>query len=262
MKILTSILPLLLVASFAPLGTSCTCAPKKQQPPAAAASGKSYKATEDLEEYDAASIADPLEPVNRVTFWVNHQLYTIIFRPVSKVYKTIVPKPVRTGVTNVFENAKFPVRLVNNTLQGNFKRAGQETGRFLVNTTVGVGGIGRPADHMPALADVPEADTGQTFAKWGIGHGFYLVLPILGPSSARDTVGLAGDYALNPVTWVSIVYGGFTWTLAIPTTNTLRSTPDQIDKYDAAIKNALDRYLAARSAYVQYRAEVKLKAFQ
>ena len=106
---------------------------------------------------------------------------------------------------------------------------------------------------------MPAEDTGQTFAKWGIGHGAYLVLPLLGPSSLRDTVGLAGDYALNPVNWVTILYGGDAWTIVIPSTNTLRALPHQLSKYDSATKNALDRYLAARSSYIQYRREAALK---
>ncbi len=246
--------------------TGCSTPPRKQPAPSAAtagdknADGKSVRTgSDDLEEYEITSIADPLEPLNRATFSLNHGLYNYVFRPISTVYKAILPKPVRTGISNAFENVKFPVRLVNDTLQGNFHRAGQETGKFLVNTVVGVGGIGRPSDHIPALANVPGADTGQTFAKWGIGHGAYLVLPLLGPSSLRDTVGLAGDYALNPVSWVTIWYGGYAWTLAIPSTNTVRAMPDQLDIYDAATKNTLDRYLAARSSYTQYRSEAAKK---
>jgi phospholipid-binding lipoprotein MlaA len=128
-----------------------------------------------------------------------------------------------------------------------------------VNTVVGIGGLGRPSDHIPALADVPAADTAQTFAKWGIGNGPYIVLPILGPSTLRDTVGLAGDYVLNPITWVSIVWGGYAWIVAIPTTNTVRALPVQLGQYDAITKDALDRYLAARSAYIQYRRQAALK---
>ncbi len=244
------------------LQTGCTTRTKESPKGAAtigdkSSDGKSYKSTgSDLEEYDALTIADPLQPLNRATFTLNHGIYTDLFRPISKGYQAVVPQKLRTGVHNMFENVKFPVRFVNDTLQGKFDRAGLETGRFLVNSTVGVGGFGRPSDHIPALANVPAGDTGQTLAKWGIAHGIYLVLPILGPSSTRDTVGLAGDYALNPVTWVSIIFGGATWTLAIPTTNTVRSLPPQMDAYDAATKDSLDRYLAARSAYLQYRKQV------
>jgi len=258
------LLPLLFVAASVLLLTGCSTTGRKQ--PAACAAvrggsdGKSVKAAEgELNEYSAGSVADPLEPLNRATFWINDGLYTVVLRPITKGYEFVIPKPVRTGIHNVFENVRFPVRFVNDTLQGNFKRAGLETGKFFVNSIAGVGGIGRPSDHIPALADVPEGDTGQTFAKWGIGHGIYIVLPVLGPSSLRDTVGLAGDYALNPVNWVSFVYGGYAWTIAIPSTNSLRVTHEQLGVYDSATKSALDKYLAVRSSYIQYRQEVAKK---
>lgn len=255
---------LLVLAAAALIFTSCSSGPKKPAQPAAASvgdksDGKSVRAASDLDEYQVETIADPLEPLNRVTFSLNHGLYTYLFRPISKGYEWVIPKLLRQGIHNAFENVKYPVRVVNDTLQGNFQRAGLETGKFVVNTVVGVGGLGRPSDHIPALADVPAGETGQTFAKWGVGHGAYLVLPVLGPCSLRDTVGLAGDYALNPVSWVTIWYGGYAWTLAIPSTNTVRAMPNQMKMYEAATKDALDRYLAARSSYVQYRKEAALK---
>lgn len=238
----------------------CTSAAKKPPaaPPPAAASGdgKSTVAADDeVDEYADTTIADPLEPLNRATFWLNHALYKVVFRPVSKGYETVVPKPVRRGLDNAFTNIRFPVRAVNDALQGRFQAAGLETGKFVVNTTLGVGGILRASDRFPAFADLPNAETGQTFAKWGIDHGFYLVLPVLGPSSARDTVGRAGDYVLDPITWVSFFYGGYTWFVAIPATNAVRVTPGQLRQYEAATDNSLDRYLALRSAYVQARRE-------
>ncbi len=217
---------------------------------------------DDLEEYDAAVVSDPLEPLNRATFMLNDGIYTVILRPVSTGYEYAVPEFARTGLTNAFENVKFPVRVVNHSLQGKFGRAGRETGKFLVNSTLGVAGFMRAADRFPALADIPPADTGQTFAKWGIGHGPYLVLPILGPSSVRDTVGYAGDYALNPVNWVSFIYCGFeffcppSWPIVFPAVNTLQALPGSLATLDAATENALDRYIAARTSYIQYRAGV------
>jgi phospholipid-binding lipoprotein MlaA len=261
---LHSALPLLLAGSLLPLLIGCGSSAKKAPAPVAPAAtgeqkpdGKAVAGSDDdLDEYGAsASVADPIEPLNRATFWINDGIYTIALRPISKGYEKVVPKVVRTGMYNAYENVKFPVRLVNHLLQGNFPRAGQETGKFLVNSTMGIGGLGRPSDHIPALAEVPSADTAQTFAKWGIGNGPYIVLPLLGPSTLRDTVGLAGDYALNPITWVCFVYGDYDWIIAIPAANTLRAMPGQIAAYDTITKDSLDRYLAARSAYIQNRAE-------
>ena len=114
----------------------------------------------------------------------------------------------------------------------------------------------RVSDRLPALADVPAAETGQTFAKWGIGHGAYLVLPVFGPKSLRDTVGLAGDIALSPVTWLSFGaiggIGGAT-TFAFSTPDSARTLHGKLGAYDAATENTLDRYLAVRSAYSQNR---------
>ena len=260
-------LAIVVLGLAAPLLTSCTSASSKKPASEAAvvgsakSNGKSAVMAEDddLDEYSAGSIFDPLQPLNRVTFWVNHQLYTFVLRPVSKTYEKVLPKPVRTCVSNVFDNVRFPVRFVNDTLQAEFPRAGQETGRFVVNSTLGVGGLFRPSDKFPALADVPAADTGQTLAKWGIDHGFYLVLPVIGPTSVRDGVGLAGDVALNPLTWVGIFYGALAWTLPVSVADGVRSMPDRFGTYDAATQNALDRYLALRSAYVQHRKMVAEK---
>ena len=269
MKIQASLL-LLLLAAPAPLLTSCSSPARRQPAPAPAqagksasdgksikaADGKSVKTTDDdLDEYAAKPVSDPLEPLNRATFMLNDGIYTVLLRPIAKGYQAVMPKPVRQGIFNAFENVKFPVRVINDVLQWNWKRAGLETGKFLVNSTVGVAGIGRPSDHIPALADVPAGDTGQTFAKWGIPNGPYLVLPVLGPSTIRDTFGLAGDYALNPITWVCFIYGDYAWIIAIPSSNTVRALPSQMDLYDSITKSSLDRYLAARSAYIQFRAE-------
>ena len=219
---------------------------------------------EEMDEYaTTADISDPLEKLNRGTFWVNDQLYTFIFRPIAKGYTLILPRPVRKGIDNAFENVKYPIRVVNCTLQGKFKRAGQETGKFLVNTVGGVGGVFRPAESIPALANLPDEDTAQTFGKWGIPNGPYLVLPLLGPSSLRDTVGLAGDYALNPVNWPYFWWYGsrskHDWVIVPPLSNTLRATPAQMDRYDTITKDAVDPYLSARSAYSQNRAEAVKK---
>lgn len=278
MKHTTTTLRLLLLA-VSPLLTDCsmTAARKATQPMAlaetatvapkgkgAAAKAGPAKPAEEVDEYAAKSdIYDPLQGINRAVFFLNDKIYTLVFRPIAKGYNFILPKPVRKGIDNAFENAKYPVRVVNCTLQGKFKRAGQETAKFAVNTVGGVVGIFRPAEKIPALANLPDEDTGQTLAKWGIPHGAYIVLPLLGPSSLRETVALAGDYALNPVNWPYLYWYGnrskHAWTVAPPSANTLRTIPTQIDKYDTITKDAVDPYLAARSAYSQSRDEAAKK---
>lgn len=237
----------------------------RETPPPPIGDGKNIAsdnaaANNDEEDYDdiqSVRIADPLQPLNRVIFSFNHYLYKGVMRPVAKGYEFIIPSLLRKGIHNAYENVRFPIRFVNHALQGKFDRAGREAGKFFVNTTLGVGGLMTPSDKYPSLAEVPRADTGQTFAKWGVDHGFYLVLPVLGPNSARDTVGMAGDGALNPITWLAFAFGGEAWTLAITSPDNLRSLPNRMDAYDAVTKDAVDRYLAARSSYIQFRQAAK-----
>jgi phospholipid-binding lipoprotein MlaA len=215
---------------------------------------------DDLDEYShVATIADPAEAVNRGTFWLNHQLYNFLLRPVSKAYEFVLPSLARKAIHNVFENLEYPVRVVNHALQFEFNRADLETRKFVVNSVAGVGGILRVSDRIPELANIPPADTGQTFAKWGIGHGAYVVLPVLGPRSVRDTVGMAGDYALNPVSWLS--YGGVSGAtaLAVSGPSAARNMNEKINLYDAATQNALDPYIAVRTGYIQYREQAASK---
>jgi phospholipid-binding lipoprotein MlaA len=262
MKRQTSFLPVVVLFGLLPLLGACSSKPRNQPTSSSvAAVGTSNVkakpanvADDDLEEYDVALVPDPFEPVNRATFWFNHQLYRFVFRPISKGYEKIVPTPVRKGIYNAYENVKFPVRLVNRALQGNFTAARQELEKFLINSSIGVGGIIRQSDRIPSLAELPRTDTGSTFAKWGVSSGPYLVIPLLGPSTFRDTVGLLGDSALNPVTWATVIYGEY-WVMVFPYMNTLRGLPEQLSAYDTATEHALDRYLAARSAFIQYRRE-------
>lgn len=261
----------LCLLAVTPLLSNCTST-KKHEAPATnvISSGKNASAkvtpkaggaskTDDLDEYAVTEVSDPLEGLNRATFKLNDGMYTYIFKPISKSYEFILPKVVRRGVDNAFENVKYPVRVVNCVLQGKIKRAGLETEKFAVNTVAGVGGLFRVSDKISSIADLPAEDTGLTFAKWGMGHGPYLVIPFFGPSSLRDGVGLAGDYVLNPVNWGIFWKGKHDWTLIPPTANTLRLLPSQLAAYDAASKDAVDSYLSVRSAYIQNRAEAAKK---
>ncbi len=265
----TSNLPIALLLAATPFLGSCSNPSK--QPAAAAAplavkskastkstSGKASREVakaDETDEYAEPEVSDPLQGLNRATFRFNDGLYTVLIRPISKGYEAVIPKAMRKGIDNAFDNVKFPVRLVNCVLQVKFERAGKETQKFVVNSVVGVGGLVRVSDKIASLTDVPPADTGLTFAHWGMGHGPYLVLPLLGPSSLRDGVGYAGDYALNPVNWGMFWRGRHDWTMIPPAVNTVRASPEQLSKYDAATKDAVDPYLSARSAYLQNRAE-------
>ena len=197
-------------------------------------------------------IPDPIEPVNRGTFWVNHQIYHYLFHPLNKAYKFLFPQLVRTGISNVVYNAQYPCRVINYVLQGKPGTAGLETEKFLLNTTVGVGGLCRVSDKFHSLRDVRSTDTSITFAKWGIPNGCYVVWPILGPYSIRDMVGFAGDIAMDPITWITLGAGTF-GTLSIATTApraTARGS-NQMDNYVTLTHGAVDRYSAVRSAYEQ-----------
>ncbi len=201
---------------------------------------------EESPEKTQARNPDPLEPLNRKIYAFNDVADRYVVRPVAKGYNTIVPKPVRTGVGNFFNNWTYPITIVNGFLQGKFGQGASDTGRFLVNSTIGLLGIFDPASRM----NLPEHDEdfGQTFARWGIGQGPYIVLPILGPATMRSGVGLIGDTLINPVTQLndSSIRAKLVITWFIESRAALIG-PDE------AIRDAYDPYLFVRDAYLQNR---------
>ena len=239
------------------LAVSVPVARAQQNPPPDA----SAKAAADDDDYAVVRVYDPLEPFNRTMFKFNDGLYDYVLRPVSKGYVRVVPAPARRGLVNFFSNLRFPIRFANDLLQGKFTRAGLETKKFVVNTLGGLGGFIRISDDVPSLANIPSEDMGQTFGVWGIHNGPYLVLPVLGPATARDTSGLVGDYFLNPLHWDQLrrVDGyHWWWDTTVLATDTISSMPFVIKLYDEEKKAALDPYVSVRSAYIQYR-EASLK---
>lgn len=214
------------------------------------------EAIDEMDEYAVVQVYDPFEPVNRAVFKFNDGLYDHVLRPISNGYTRVVPMPARRGIRNFFDNIRFPIRFVNSALQGKFDRAGRESGKFFVNTVAGLGGFIRISDDVPALAMIPREDTGQTFGVWRIGKGPYLVLPLLGPGTLRDTVGAVGDHLLNPLSWkLRENVDWYTWEIetGVQAVNGLNALPDLLYAYDAPRKDAIDPYIAVRSAYVQYR---------
>src|SRR5258706_1734466 len=140
---------------------------------------------------------DPIETFNRAIWGFNKGFMTSVVRPASKVYRRVVVKPVRTGIGNMGKNLTYPNRLLNNMFQGNWAGMGQETERCLCNTVIGLGGFFDVATRWGVPKN--DADFGQTFRKWGWKPGFYLMLPVFGPSDRRDATGLLGAAAANPM---------------------------------------------------------------
>lgn len=143
---------------------------------------------------------DPIEPVNRVSFEVTDEGMRWIVVPLSRGYRVILPEPARRSVSKFGANLAYPVRLINTLLQGKFIGARDETGRFVINTTVGILGLFDPAKRWGI--EPWKEDFGQTFGKWGMDDGFYFFIPALGPSSGRDAVGRIGDSLANPATYI------------------------------------------------------------
>jgi phospholipid-binding lipoprotein MlaA len=196
----------------------------------------------------AVGVADPFEHLNRAMFLFNDKLYFWLLKPVSRGYKTVVPTLVRRGVRNFFHNITAPVRMVSALLQGKGRAASAELTGFLINSTVGVLGFGDPAKRWPELSP-SEEDLGQTLATYGIGDGFYIVWPILGPSTLRDSVGMVGDWFLDPTTYVD----PFEAYLAVWTVENVNDTSFRIGDYESLKEAAIDPYVALRNAYIQNR---------
>jgi len=195
------------------------------------------------------TIADPIEPVNRGIFYLNDKLYRWILKPVAKGYKYVVPEVARISVRNFFFNLATPIRAANTLLQGKMKDTGTELARFGINSTIGMAGLFDAARDWHLTRK--DEDTGQTLGVYGLGNGFYLVLPILGPSSARDTVGLAGDTFLDPTTYL------LSWEAALGM-RFVRSQTDltfRINEYEELTDAAVDPYAAVKDVYIQYRAK-------
>jgi phospholipid-binding lipoprotein MlaA len=199
------------------------------------------------QEQKKLQVPDPLEPFNRGVFWVNDKLYFYLFKPVARAYR-VVPEPARVSVSNFFSNVATPVRFVNALLQLKFLDAEGELARFLINSTIGVGGLFDPANNIGGLGK-KEEDLGQTFGHYGAGPGIYLVLPILGPSDLRDGIGLVGDHFLDPWTYLA------TRTENLAAKGVYMETRISLakDTYDQITKESLDPYLFIKNAYIQNR---------
>jgi phospholipid-binding lipoprotein MlaA len=204
---------------------------------------------------------DCFEKINRASFTLNQGLDKAIFKPVAKGYRKL-PSSIKTGTSNVLENLSTLITIPNNVLQGDFKMAGINTGRLIVNTTVGILGIGNAADKM-GFPEYVKEDYGQTFGKWGMGPGCYLVLPVLGPSTIRDTAGsfvnvMGGDPYYNfSVNGNNEFLDGKLYAVT-KTISAIDFRAKNIETLDNLEKNSVDFYASVRSLYLQDR-ENKIK---
>lgn len=195
---------------------------------------------------------DPAEPFNRKMYAVHQGIDRAVLRPVAVGYRKVVPQPVRTGIRNLLGNLRTPVILANDMLQGEPRRAGDTLGRFLINTTVGLGGIFDVAGSQFGVRGHSE-DYGQTLAVWGVGEGGYIFIPILGPSNPRDLLGFGLGIAADPLTWVGqgvavdVLTGSRAGVTVVDTRESL------IEPLDAVQRESLDSYATLRSAYRQRR---------
>lgn len=216
----------------------------------------SYADNKIVNKNDPSEVKDCFEKINRVTFSLNMALDNIIFEPVSKAYR-VLPSPVRSGVSNSLSNLSNLVTIPNNLLQGEFKKAGNNTGRFVINTTIGVLGFIDVAEKI-GLTKYEKEDYGQTLAVHGLGPGCYIVLPVLGPSTVRDAAG----------SFINTLGGDPWYTATVKNNNHYFEDSDyfytkladgidfrskNIESFESIEKNSVDLYASMKSLYLQDR---------
>ncbi len=202
------------------------------------------------------------EGFSRAMFKLNHGLDKVIFKPVAKGYRAL-PSPIRKGTGNAVDNLRSLLTLSNNILQGDFSRAGNTAGRFAINTTVGILGIFDPAAKM-GLKENSKEDFGQTLGAWGADSGCYFVLPILGPTTTRDAIGLVGNVFIDPVYQITHnteirngVVGNGNYSehnyYYYRGTGAVDFRAKNIESFDSLEKNSIDLYASLKSLYLQNR---------
>ncbi len=191
-------------------------------------------------------VNDPFEKINRGVYAFNDVADRFVLRPAAKGYEKVLPRPVRTGIGNFFDNLLLPISIANDVLQAKFVAAGRDTGRLLLNTTVGLGGLFDPATEIGLLA--PDEDFDQTLGTWGVPEGPYLVIPILGPRTVRHVGGSLADALLNPL--VQLRNDEIRWAGVILYAVDQRA---RLLPADEAVREAFDPYALVRDAYLQNR---------
>lgn len=221
------------------------------------------------DELEVKEVFDPLNGYNRFMTNVNDHIYDYVLTPVSKGYKYVLHREIRKSIENFFHNVFYPTRVTNNLLQGKFSNALEETGRFVINSTIGILGLFDPAYSLYDL-EAHEEDFGQTLGFYGVGSGPHIVIPLAGPSNLRDIFGLIPESFTNPYSYYNIknywnldsyyastevhnIYTGYPLYLAVKTFEKVNYTSLHIDEYEKLKKDAIDLYPFLRDVYEQYR---------
>lgn len=231
---------------------------------------QNFEDTNNGEYKDPTELKDPLEPLNRFVFGVNDRVDGAILRPVAQVYDDVTPKPIKDGVTNFMDNLWFPINFVNFLLQGRMEQAGLNLCRFILNSTMGVGGVLDPAAEFGLEKE--NTGFGDTLGSWGVEAGPYLMLPLFGPSSFRGAIGFVTDYTLHPLAvWarnkkvhhhVNKHHQWWHWYVGKQSLEFINIRAQFLKTFDDLQKNSLDDYIAIRSLYGQkiHAAQEKIKS--
>ena len=209
-----------------------------------------------LKKNEPSKVKDCFEGFNRASFALNQGLDKIIFKPVASMYR-VLPSPVKTGVSNSINNLSNVVTIPNNVLQGEFAKAGVNTGRFIINTTVGILGLIDVASYL-GLMESEKEDYGQSLAAHGVGPGCYIVLPVLGPSTARDTLSSMASF-MGGDAWYNVTVRNDTHYFSdvdYYTSKITKGVDFRAKNYDSIEnleKNSLDFYASVKSLYLQDR---------
>lgn len=222
---------------------------------------KTDNKTEDFEEEfsqkETTEAMDPLAGYNRSMTSFNDKFITYALNPVSEAYSHIIPQPFRLGISNFIHNIQFPIRLANNLLQLKFQNSSYELERFIVNSTIGIGGLMDPAKnymHIP----IHDEDFGQTLGHYGAGSGFHIVLPFLGPSNVRDLVGVTLDAYVSPLVNVRglesyKIPDNLGQSIGIVAGTLINKNSLNLETYESLKKDAVDLYPFLRDIYEQKR---------
>jgi len=193
---------------------------------------------------------DPIEKVNRGTYWFNDKLDKFVLKPLSDGYTAIVPRQGRVMISNFFDNALYADTILNDFLQGKGAQGVSDVGRFTINSTVGIAGLFDPA--TPMGLEKHEEDFGQTLGVWGVGQGAYLIFPVYGPNTARDAPGLAVSTLTSGVFWAGVFLNpAASIPLSVLAAMDLRSRASSAMRF--VNDSALDPYVFTREAWVQHR---------